>query len=234
MPAGVVLDASRNLANSATRYPSPDSLPVQRERGGALARIANDADHLQEIVRLGAVTDDRHLAESDRLHGVGVDELVFGVPYAHIVNAAFAYAHPLGGRFNGPGRGTWYAGIALETAQTEVAWRKSVELAEIGGWRESLLFDDYLADFAGSYHDIRDAPAFADCLDARSYRASQTLAAQLLDAGSGGIVYPSVRHTGGVCIACFRPALVHHVRQDARYRFSWDHSDAPPSIDPVG
>ena len=200
---------------------------------GALARIADDADHLREIVDLGGVTDDRRLAESDRLHGIGVDELVFGVPHAGIVNAAFAYAHPLGGRFNGPDRGAWYAGFALETAQAEVAWRKSVELAEIGGWRERLLFDDYLADFAGPYHDVRDAPAFAACLDARSYRASQTLAARLLDAASSGIVYPSVRHAGGVCIACFRPALVHHVRQDARYRFSWEHREGLPSIERV-
>ena len=31
--------------------------------------------------------------------------------------------------------------------------------------------------------------------------------------GSAGIVHPSVRHKGGVCIACFRPPLVLNVRE---------------------
>ena len=56
---------------------------------------------------------------------------------------------------------------------------------------------------------------------------SQQLAEQLLDAGSLGIVYPSVRHEGGTCIACFRPPLVSNVRRDATYRFIW-RPDARP------
>jgi hypothetical protein len=31
-----------------------------------------------------------------------------------------------------------------------------------------------------------------------------------------------VRHKRGVCIACFRPALVMNVRKDRTYRFAWD------------
>ena len=43
--------------------------------------------------------------------------------------------------------------------------------------------------------------------------ASQQLAEDLLTAGSLGVVYPSVRHDGGTCVACFRPALVMNVRK---------------------
>jgi hypothetical protein len=41
----------------------------------------------------------------------------------------------------------------------------------------------------------------------------------LLAHQSNGIIYPSVRRKGGTCIVCFRPALVYHVRQDARLEF---------------
>jgi hypothetical protein len=80
---------------------------------------------------------------------------------------------------------------------------------------------DYLADFSGEFHDLRDAPSFADCLDPNSYVKSQALAEQLLEAGSLGTVYPSVRRAGGTCIACFRPALVMSVRKGTSYRFQW-------------
>ncbi|MAW12732.1 MAG: hypothetical protein CML57_00730 [Rhodobacteraceae bacterium] len=166
-------------------------------------------------------TNDRLLAENDLLPGIGVDELVFSVPSYRIINAAFTHAHPLGSRFNIPDRGAWYAGFVLETSQAEVAWHKSLELAEIDWLNESVTYDDYLADFGGEYHDIRGDDNFSDCLSADSYVASQGLADRLLVENSPGVIYPSVHHAGGDCLACFRPALVGNVRKSARYRFTW-------------
>jgi hypothetical protein len=60
-----------------------------------------------------------------------------------------------------------------------------------------------------------------------SYVASQALAEVLMDAGALGVVYPSVRRTGGTCIACFRPAIVANVRRAATYRFTWDGAPTP-------
>ncbi len=183
----------------------------------AFAGIAEDDEHLSAIVELGRATDERALAEQDRLPGIGMDELVFGVPHAH----------PLGSRFNGPERGAWYAGFEPETAQAEIAWHKTVGLLEVDWLEESLVYDDYLADFGGAYHDIREDPAFGSCLDPASYLDSQALAETLLEQGSSGIVYPSVRREGGTCLACFRPALVGNVRRGARYRFTWTGSPRP-------
>lgn len=196
-----------------------------------LVRIADDDDHLRGIFDLDHATNDRLLAENDRLPGIGIDELVFGVPCYRIVNAAFSHAHPEGSRFNGPERGAWYAGFELETSQAEVAWHKSVELAEIGWPDESLTYDDYLADFGGAYHDIRGDAAFRHCLDTESYVESQALAEVLLAEGSPGIVYPSVRRQDGTCLACFRPALVANVRKGARYRFTWKEGAPEPAIE---
>jgi hypothetical protein len=64
-------------------------------------------------------------ARANLLPGISVHELLFGVAYAHIVNAAFTHAHPAGSRFNRPERGAWYAASELETAQAEIALHKA-------------------------------------------------------------------------------------------------------------
>ena len=192
-----------------------------------LTRIADSDAHLAEIFDLDNATNDRLLAENDRLPGIGVHELIFGVPYYRIVNAAFTHAHPLGGRFNGPERGAWYTAFELKTAQAEVAFHKTVHLAEISRFEDEVTFDDYLSDFSGEFHDLRRQSAFRVCLDPDSYVQSQALAERLQVAGSLGVVYPSVRRQEGTCLACFRPTLVGNVRKAATYRFRWSGSPTP-------
>lgn len=197
-----------------------------------LTRIADDDEHLKDIFDLDHATNDRLLAENDRLPGIGLGELVFGVPYYRIVNAAFCHAHPHGSRFNGPDRGAWYGGFAIETSIAEVCFHKRVELAEVS-WTKpvSVTYDDYLADFTGSFHDLRDAAAFAACLDPNSYIESQKLSQQLLGETSLGLVYPSVRHDGGTCIVCFRPAVVGNVRKDRVFHFRFEDG-TEPTVEP--
>ncbi len=210
-------------------------VPAKYREGGesVLARIADDDQHLQDIFDLDHATNDRMLAENNLLPGIRLHELVFGVPYHRIVNATYCHAHPLGSRFNDPDRGAWYSGFALETSQAEIAFHKSIELAEVNWFDESLTYDDYLADFAAEFHDIRDDDSFADILAPESYVASQGLAQRLLDEGSQGVVYPSVRHPGGTCLACFRPPLVGNVRNGGTYRFTWSGKPTP-TIEPEG
>ena len=193
-----------------------------------LAALADDEADLRRITDLEAATNDRLIAYGQRLPGIGLDELVFGVPHADVINAAFCHAHPLGARFSGPDRGAWYAAFDLATAQLEVGFHKSVQLAEIGRFDDSATYDDYLADFSASFHDLRGAPhSLERALDPRSYVESQTLAERLLAAGSLGVVYPSVRHAGGTCVAAFRPAIVANVRRARTYRFTWTGTPRP-------
>lgn len=205
------------------QYDTHRLIPSKYSEGGdsVLARVASSDDDLVAIFDLDHATNDRLLAENDLLPGIDTHELIFGIPYCHIVNAAFCHAQPLGSRFNGPDRGAWYAAFELETAQAEVAFHKALELAEVGWQEESVTYDDYLADFSAEFHDIRGQEEFAACQGPDSYVASQALAEQLLAAGSLGIAYTSVRRPPGDCLACFRPALVTNVRKDATWRFSW-------------
>jgi RES domain-containing protein len=209
-------------------------IPSAYDEETVLNRLTTDSDELNALFELEGATNERLLGEASLLPGITVRELVFGVSYSHIVNAAFTHAKPFGSRFNGPERGAWYAGFSLETAGIEVAFHRAEELREIN-WqeKETFLYVDFLADFRGEFHDVRKDPRFAKCLDPNSYAASQKLAGELLDKGSAGVVYPSVRHSGGTCIACFRPALVNYVRKGGRVSVEFEDAFAPPVISPV-
>lgn len=187
-----------------------------------LENLALPEQTLADLSELDAATNERKIAERGGNAAIGPGELLFGVPEAHIVNAAFAHPGAAGGRFNDVRRGVWYAGFALETSIREVAYHKQRFLRD-ARIEERLTFEyqDFLADFAGRYHFL-DRDEVRSCLRPEPvpecYSAGQALAASLLQAGSEGIVYPSVRHRGGTCIACFRPALVFHPRRGRAYR----------------
>jgi RES domain len=196
-----------------------------------LTRLLEDPEELKALFELEGATNDRLLGEAGLLPGITVRELVFGLSYSHIVNASFTHASPFGSRFNGPERGAWYAAFARETSEIEVSYHKAKELQEIN-WQEKETFTyvDFLADFRGRFHDIREDPSFAKCLDPESYRASQNLAEELLEDGSTGVVYPSVGRAGGTCIACFRPALVNNVRKSVSIAIVFADAFAEPEI----
>ena len=192
-----------------------------------LAPLAEGDGELRDLFELDNATNERLRAEAELVPGIGVDELVFGVPNFRIINAAYTYPRPEGSRFNDGERGAWYCAFDAETALAEVSFHKTVEYQEINRFDDSVSYQAMLADFNACFHDIRGIKNFAECLDPQSYIASQALAAELLDAGSMGVIYPSVRHPAGVNLACFRPALVGNVRKGPIYRLTWAGTPQP-------
>lgn len=180
------------------------------------------ADVLADLSELDAATNERKIAESGGNTAIGPGELLLGVPEAHIVNAAFTHPGPFGVRFHGPQRGAWYAGFEIESSIAEVGFHKRRFLAD-GRIQVPHAFDyiDFMADFSGLFHTL-DVAEQESCLQPdpvpQCYSAPQILANQLLFEGSNGIVYPSVRRPSGICIACFRPALVFHPRRGQKFR----------------
>ncbi|GAB3452239.1 RES family NAD+ phosphorylase [Massilia terrae] len=197
-----------------------------------LAPLADDDATLRDLFDLDNATNERLRGEFGGLPGIGPDELVFGVPFFRIVNASFCYPRPEGSRFNDGDRGAWYCAFDIETALAEVCFHKAVEYQEINRFDDSVSYQCMLADFTATFHDLRGNNTCPKCLDPSSYVDSQALAAELLDSGSMGIIYPSVRHEGGECLACFRPALVGNVRKGQAYRLTWAGSPIP-AIEPI-
>jgi RES domain-containing protein len=208
-------------------------VPARYSDGNAsvLARLTSDLPHLRDLFQLEGATNERLLGEANLLPGITVHELVFGIPNWHIVNAAFTHARPEGSRFNSADRGAWYCAFTLETAQAEVAFHFAQSLREVN-WEESesATYREYLADFRAGFHDIRKSSEHTGCLDPVSHIASQKLARELLNQGSAGLIYPSVRHRGGTCLACFRPALVINVRKGWVVTLEFADAFAVPTV----
>jgi len=196
--------------------------------GTVLARLSDQGEDefVRDLVAIDAATNTRLKADEGLLPGISVHEMVYGTSYAHIVNAAFTHASPFGGRFNSSERGAWYAGVERETSIAEVAFHKLRALEEVS-WSEEEIStcDDYLADFHAEFESLfgKHAQDYAEYLKAepipQCYAKPQRLAMSLIAQGANGILYPSVRRSRGTCVACFRPALVYHVRRDARLEF---------------
>ena len=209
------------------RYDTHRLIPTRFRPGNesVLVRIADDEQHLDALFDLDHATNERLHAENDANPGIAARELVYGVPNYRVINAAFCHPNPLGARFSGPQRGAWYAAFELATAQAEVVFHKTVQLAEIDRYEDSVSYDEYLADLSANLHDLRaDDDRYAAYLAPDSYRESQALAEALLEAHSLGVVYPSVRRAGGSCVACFQPSLVGNVRRARRLELRWEGS----------
>jgi hypothetical protein len=204
-----------------TRYPSV----------GLFDRVAT-ADDLEAVLELEAWTNDRINAELGHLHVIPRDEWVTGRPMASVVMAAFCHPAPGGARFSDSRRGAWYAARTLATALAESVFHRTAELAEVGQFDARMQLRLYHADFNALVHDVRGhgGKDYAELHHPSSYRRSQAVARDLLDAGSNGIVYRSVRHAGGECLACFRPALVGNVRVAAHYEYRWEGTRTPRVI----
>ena len=182
-----------------------------------LATLALPEEVLTDLSEIDSATNERKIAEQGRSPDIGTAELLYGVPHAPIVNAAFTHAGAHGHRFSGRTRGAWYAGMEIETSIAEVRYHKQRFLKETRAEGQfTFEYADYTAEFSDDFHFL-DGDEQRACLQPepipQCYDPSQAMAGRLLHAGSNGIVYPSVRRQGGTCIACFRPALVSHPRK---------------------
>lgn len=154
-----------------------------------------------------------------------------GRPHANFVNAAFAYFRPReANRFNDAAHGAWYAARAPETGLAEVAYHLGRELQRVNDFRATVDYAELWASFAGAFVDLRGVQPAPPCLHpdtAIGYPAGNLVAAQARAAGHEGIVYPSVRHGGGVCLVALWPHAVSSVAQGALHRLVWDGAVVP-------
>ena len=206
---------------------APRLIPSRYPTVGLLDRVASP-DDLQALFELEGWTNDRISAELGLIRTIPPDEWITGRPMASVIMAAFCHPPPGGSRFSSEDRGAWYAARAIETALAESAFRRTQELREIGAFETRVEMRVYLADFRARFHDVRARRrAWSAVYDPDDYSAGQALARKLVEEGSNGVVYRSVRDPNGECLACFRPALVKNVRSGGHYEFRWEGSAQP-------
>ncbi len=201
-----------------------------RLRGPVLGKLVAPAD-LAVLAEIEGATSGRLRVQEAGAERLDRRELVYGVAHAHFINAAFAYFMPRTlNRFNGPGRGAWYAALTRETCVAEVAFHMERELTNVGDFTATVDYTELYASFIGDFVDLRAAKPRPDFLapdPATSYAAGNAFADAVRAAGHYGIVYPSARYAGGTCLVALVPHAVQSVAQGAVIRLVWTGTPGP-------
>jgi hypothetical protein len=217
MTARVREDTHRLIAS---RYPAV----------GAFDDLAADKEELAAAFLLESVTNDRLAALSRRLALLPANEIAQG-PGATMVMAAFLHADEAGGRFTDGRLGAWYASFDAATAIAETLHHSTCRLRlSQRGFPSSIQMRELIARLDCELVDIRgQQEARADLYHSDDYAAARAFGIELrwpaAGAGKNGIVYDSVRRTGGTNVCVYRPSLiVLPVDQADHYEYRWDFS----------
>ena len=182
------------------------------------------------------VDSEKELEQLERLEGMSSRRLVNPTPTVGLdydvwgrtsISAAFTYVRKGGNRFNDERTGAWYAAFDDRTALCEVAYHKTRELEFIDFFYDEVQYRALHASFIGRFHDLRNLSPSPLCLDpdpAIGYPYGQQLARELTPLGSRGLIYPSVRNAGGVCLVAFQPNVVQDVSPGACWKIVWEGS----------
>ena len=192
----------------------PSRFPAQ----GVFDRIARPED-LDALYALEALTNDRLRDELGELALVPRARRVTG-PGTQTVMAAFTHVNPDGSRFSDGGYGVFYAAKALDTAVAETMHHRAKFMAATAEPAMKLEMRCYRMDVRAKLHDLRRG--WTAMLDPDDYTAPRALGRRLRDAGSDGVVFPSVRHAGGECIGAFHPDVVGPCTQAQHLVYAWD------------
>lgn len=195
-----------------------------RLRAPVLAALADNPEELDILAELEGATSGRLISEH-RGHGkVSPDELVHGVPHAKFINASFAYAKPREpNRFNPASRGAWYSALDLETCIAEVGYHLTKALSDVGDFNAVVDYTELLASMSGVFVDLRSSSnnSALNPDPTIGYPAGNSVAEWARTEGHNGIIYPSIRHSGGTCIAAIWPNVVQSVTQGSIVRLIW-------------
>ena len=184
-------------------------------------RVADPAD-LEAVFAVEALTNTRIREEVGELPLVAPEDRVSGAGSSWIM-APFTHVSAPGGRFSTPEFGAYYASRDIVTAIAETRYHRARFMAYTSEPPMEIDMRVLRANLSGRLHDARGmGRAHPDIYDKSDYSASQALATRLRAAGSSGIVYDSVRHTGGECSAILRPPVLTRCRQAQHLAYVWD------------
>jgi hypothetical protein len=200
--------------------PSHRLVPSRFPPVGLFDRVARPED-LPAIFALEAMTNDRVRDETGELSLVAPEDRISG-PGTTPIMAAFTHRNPEGSRFCDGSFGVYYCALEVETSLAEVRYHQAQFLRRTGEGPMRLELRLYLADLDARLVDVRRRPELHRPDD---YKPSQALGGKLHAEHRDGILYRSVRRSGGTCAAVFRPRLLSRCRQSRHYAFHFDGND---------
>ena len=164
-----------------------------------------DPQDLEAVFTIEAMTNDRLRQEVGDISLVPPQDRAVG-PGSTPIMAAFTHVNPDGSRFSDGTYGVFYAAQAMATAVAETMHHRAKFMAATAEPAMKIEMRCYRMDVRAKLHDLRRG--WNDMLDPDDYGPPQALGRTLRAAGSDGVIYPSVRDPGGLCIGAFHPDVV--------------------------
>lgn len=183
----------------------------------------SDPDDLDAIIALESATNERLLNEIGRLDLVPREERVTG-PGSGYVMAPFTHISPAGTRFSPAyAYGVYYCSRDESTAIAETIYHREQFMKATNAPPMDLDQRVLLANLKGDLCDLRGMREDLHSIySPEHYAVSQKFGSEVRLSGADGIVYDSVRDTGGECSAIFKPKLLSRCRQGRHLVYRWD------------
>lgn len=177
-----------------------------------------DASELEAAYTLESLTNDRLQDEVVNILMVPPEERMVGQGTSAIM-AAFTHIG-VPSRFTDGSFGVYYAGLDLDTAIAESRHSRARFMATTSQPPQTLTMRCYCCEVDADLVDVRQNQ---EVHAPDSFVFSQALAQELRAQNEYGLLYQSVRHSTGQCVALFRPtALKPPAMQSAHFQFIWD------------
>ena len=191
---------------------------------GLFDRVASPED-FDALYALEAMTNDRIRDEVGEINLVPRDERLFG-PGSTCIMAAFTHLNPQGSRFSDGSYGVFYCARQRDTAIAETRYHAARFMAATREPPMRLQMRLYTVDAKGRVTALRKASqAEPRIVDPDNYGYTQAIGRTLRAEGALGILYPSVRHPRGQCLAALRTALLKNCLHAAYLEYTWNGED---------
>jgi hypothetical protein len=198
-------------------------------------RVAAPED-FEALYALEAMTNDRLRDQVGDISLVPPEERQFGNGSGPIM-AAFSHLNPSGSRFSDGSYGVFYCTRKRDTAIAETRYHQTLFMQATNEPPMRLQMRLYTVEAKGRVTDLRKTSQTEPrIVDPDSYGFSQGIGRALHDEGASGILYPSVRHAGGQCLAAFKTTLLKNCLHAAYLEYNWNGQeiDAVFEVSQVG
>jgi hypothetical protein len=177
-----------------------------------------DTSEMDALWEIESLTNERLRQESGDIFLVSREDRVSG-PGSSVIMAAFTHlSKPT--RFSDGNYGIYYAGFSQETAIKETVYHRENFLRTTNEEPSEITMRLYEGMILKPLHDVR-GKEFIGLHHSNNYSESQEFGRKLRDKNSWGLVYNSVRHYGGICIAALRPPTISIPKQISHLKYIW-------------
>ena len=178
-----------------------------------------DPEEMEMLWEIESLTNERLRHEAGDIQLVAPEDRICG-PGSSIVMAAFTHIH-YSSRFSNGEFGIYYAALARETAIRETVYHRERFLQATHEPPGEIAMRVYEGQILKPLQDLRSVE-FKHYHHPDDYTLPQRLGKELKAAQSWGVIYNSVRHTEGFCIAALRPPAVSIPLSAAHLRYVWN------------